>query len=396
MKIPINIRAEKTPELLDYVRAEFNKIGSWGGNAGFQDDGTFVEQLEITIETAAGNSILTSWEFHRNQDGSLNPIQVDAPNVPDEKWEEQVRAIVESALAAAINAQKKRFFRRDTFAYMGPNLDGEYWIDRWRLAPAVPDDVDFGTERIVYLDHWVEGVDHAHSISIGMVKAKKVATLLSLFTNIGFYSIPIECRWVYTGTNESKRFQLGYHGTTPYPSSMPKKGQDCPLGQNIVINRRELRSSLQEDHLLHLPRDIRSLFRAFNKLAPIQQTIFFNAAALYWISLVAGRHLPTVQIAYRIAAIDALVEGKEHSQRSFVQLVKKYNPDILDHALEDLYGKVRSAHFHAGEFPLGEYDPLIIGPLSGPEQLERMNLRIGVPRIVQPTLIDWLIDHAQH
>lgn len=395
LEISVPIKANKLREFLQYLQSEFGKLGGWRSNGGYGTDGAFVEQLDVSID-AGGKRVPTSWTFKWNPDGSLAPVEILAADEEAVDWEDAAHAIIQDALAATINAQKENFIRRDQFAYIGPNLDGEYWVSGWRVAPALPtDDADFLSERIVYLDHQVKAVDHSQSIGVGTVKADRIVTLLSLFMNFGLYRIPMEKRWVYTGRSESRRFQLGYRSPLPYPTSMPKKGSECPLGRPISIGRRDFRSSLIKDGKLHLPDDVRRLFRAFHRLNPIAQEVFFGAAALYRIALVAGRDLPTVRLSYQVAAVEALIEGSEHRQRLFVELVQKYNPGTTTEFLEYLYGNVRSAHFHAGQFPLGEYEPLEVGLFTGPVYLNRTALLMSAATLLQPVLIDWLLEHTQ-
>ena len=99
-----------------------------------------------------------------------------------------------------------------------------------------------------------------------------------------------------------------------------------------------------------------------------------------------------MSLSYQVAAVEALAE--KQSLEGIVDLVRKYNPQVSDEFIKHLYGKVRSAHFHAGEFPLGEFDPKSVGPIMDPEHLSQTDLRVGASLVLQPTLIDWLLDHS--
>src|SRR5207253_2573617 len=79
--------------------------------------------------------------------------------------------------------------------------------------------------------------------------------------------------------------------------------------------------------------------------------------SLFQIALTAGFHHPTVQMAYSVAAVDALSHSKEHSMKSFIELVREYCPELPESDVEYCYQKFRSAHFHAGALPGGEYEP---------------------------------------
>ena len=390
LKIPSN--PEKADELLLYLQSEFEKFRGWSGAGHREQDGTFVERVEGQIGADSGELTPTTWVLLWDKDGLLSSISVEAPAGSPGWWKDAVNSTYQNALASALSADKAKFFRRDQFAYIGPNLDGEYWIAGWRIAPAIPDDEgDFVSERIVLLDHWTEAVNDQHSMSIGQVKADRIMVLLSLFVGIGFYRIPVVKKWVITGPGESKRYQLGYRSGTPYPENMPKKGEECSLGKSVAVDRRDLGSTSLTGRL-HLPSDTRELFRAFENLSQPDQRVFFGAAALHHIGLPAGSHLPSVSLSYQVAAVEALAE--KQSLEGIVDLVRKYNPQVSDEFIKHLYGKVRSAHFHAGEFPLGEFDPKSVGPIMDPEHLSQTDLRVGASLVLQPTLIDWLLDHS--
>ena len=57
-----------------------------------------------------------------------------------------------------------------------------------------------------------------------------------------------------------------------------------------------------------------------------------------------------------------------------------------------LYGAVRSAHFHAGEFPLGEYDLLEFPrAFMSSEYIESTNLRPKGFELTREAIVNWLI-----
>ena len=393
LKIPNINSPEKAGEFLQYLRMELEKFGDWRGHGQRQQDGSFVSRVECQIGNDAGELTPTTWEFVWAKNESLSSISVEAPSESPGWWNDGVNSAYQSALASALSADKTKFFRRHQFAYIGTNLDGEYWIAGWRIAPAIPDDeIQFLDERIVFLDHWTEAVDLQQAGSIARVKADKIMVLLSLFSGIGFYRIPIEGKWVITGDNESKRYQLGYRHGTPSPDEMPKKGTEGRPGKYVPFDRRNPESTPTNGQL---PDDTRELFRAFENLSQSDQLAFFGAAALYHIAITVGRHHPSVSLSYQIAAVEVLREHGKTPLEGTIELVRKYNPQISDEFIKQLYGKVRSAHFHEGQFPLGEFEPMLTGPLMDPGNLSRMELQMVPGRILQPTIIDWLLEHTK-
>ena len=396
IKLQIPKNRNKAVEFLQYLRAEFNKSKGWSSEGQRNQDGTFIERGQITFNRDSAERVLTYWEFEWDAKGYLSSITVEAPPESLTWWKDVVNSVYQNALAAAVSADKEEFFRRDQFAYMGPNLDGEYWIARWRIAPAIPDDEgEWFTERIVFFDHRVEAVDRNQSIAMGQVEADRMMVLLSLFINIGLYRIPVENKWVYTGPAESKRYQLGYHSDTPYPKTMPKKGGECRLGKSVQVDRRDFRATLPPGRNLRLPSDVRALFRAYRKLSPADQEVYFGAAALYHIGLTTGGNLRSVRLSYQIAAVEALAEPDKQPRQGFVEMVSKYNPKIPIEFTKGIYGSIRSAHFHHGHFSFGEYEPMLVGPIFDPRILSRTDLQISADQILQPTLIDWLLDRSQ-
>ncbi len=150
------------------------------------------------------------WNFTWNTDGTLDAIEVEADTEPANGWEESINEIFQRAFVSTIEAKKVKVFRRNQFAYFGPPLDGEYYISGWRLAPANPENSVPFHEQVIYLDRYVEAIDKAHTIPIGMVEARRIATLLSLFLDKGFYSVQPEHRWVILGEGKAEFLQLGY------------------------------------------------------------------------------------------------------------------------------------------------------------------------------------------
>ena len=395
--LPVPRKPAKASEFLQYFQSELGKSKGSRSTGRREPDGTFVERVVTQVVSAVSDEqVPTTWVLIWDKKGSLSSITVEALPESPLWWKDAAHALYERALASAFSADKERFLRQDEYAYIGPNLDGEYWIDGWRIAPALPEDEnDFLSERIVFLDHWVQAVDHLQSITVGQVIADRIMVLLSVFVGVGFYRVPMVKKWVMTGKNSSKRFQLGFLTGAPYPTVMPEKGKECPLGKSIQVNRRDPRFTAFSVEGLRLPNDVRKLFRAFKRLTQADREVFFGAAALCHIGLTVGRGFPSVRLSYEVAAVEALTSPDKRPSEGFVELVREYSPQISSEFLDDLYGGVRSAHFHAGRFPLGEYEPLPIGPIMDPMHLSRVGLQMDAEQVLRPTLIDWLLERAR-
>ena len=209
MEIPLPYTADKLQVFLEFLQRTLGALGGWSSSGSWTSARTFVEMIRLTVPIPDGPGVLTTWTFTWSADETLDPIEVEAAEDTEADWEAAVGELVRRSLEAAFNGRREQFFRRDMFAYMGGRLDGEYWISSYRIAPADPDDAgDLLSERIVVLDHWVTAVDHRQSIAVGQLEALRFMTLLGAFTGLGFYSIAVEKRWVYTDRGESNRYQL--------------------------------------------------------------------------------------------------------------------------------------------------------------------------------------------
>ena len=375
----IKISAEIAEEFYDYFHSvlEAESTGHVRGSGRFEPDGRYVASESTSLTTPTGESVSAVWTVTWSPDGSLGPIEVTPENGPAGEWRGAVDTIWDKVFTATKNEQKVAAFQRDVFAYFGPVLDGEYYISGWRIAPADQDDEGFmPDERIMYLDHNAKGVDVNHAHLIASARADRIASLLSLFLDIGLYRIPVERRWVL-GDGTSERRQLGHMG--PRPTTMPKKQQECRAGEYQVG------PDAPQDHRLRCPQAIREWFRSFNGLSMTDKKRYEGAAVLYLIARSLGRSAPTVRLSYEVAAVDALTE--KHTEREFVDLVTKHCPDADTGFVKQLYGSVRSAHFHSGAMPGGEYEPLSFTAATGRHVIRRTELSYEAHRVVRAVLI---------
>ena len=134
---------------------------------------------------------------------------------------------------------------------------------------------------------------------------------------------------------------------------MPEKGKLCPLGRyagNLAARYRFA------GELLSLPREARRILRGIDSAAPSITDAFDRAARLYQVALVAGQAFPTLGLAYRVAAVEVIskTDPQSHGFSDFARKQVSSRPN-LEAVLTYLYGPVRSAHFHAGEFVMGEF-----------------------------------------
>jgi hypothetical protein len=167
---------------------------------------------------------------------------------------------------------------------------------------------------------------------------------------------------------------------------MPSKGESCRPGRFLgSISDTDVASDA-----LTLPTEARRILRAIDSAAPKVRGAFDSAARLYQAAAVLGRYYPTAGLAYRVAAVEAASAG-DSTAGHFAAFVRKHvspRPD-LEKQINYLYGVVRSAHFHAGAFPLGEFDrPAIFDLVTDPMAAERSILQCF--KLVREAIITWV------
>jgi hypothetical protein len=185
------------------------------------------------------------------------------------------------------------------------------------------------------------------------------------------------------------RAQLGFFKPQPELTSMPPKGALCRLGQPG--------ERLGEYHSMagkpvRPPLETRRVLRGVDTASPGVRDAFDRCARLYQVSLVCGRIYPSVGFAYRVAAAEAIVSATP-DYKGFSDFVRAHviPRDDLDPLLDYLYGRVRSAHFHAGEFPSGEFArQAFFDPLSDATDLIRFGLEWRGSELLREAIVSWI------
>ena len=402
--IPVPISAEGVSRFLDYFNVALMKLKFVNGHGEYLPDGGFREEAERVMIIPPDVEFVLTWTITLNANGTLDPVKVSVDETAPEGWQTVAEALIRETLVSIVNNARNKFFQRYLFAYIGWPLDGEYYINvpGLRIAPSQPaSGWPFGhSEEVLIIDLNAEGVSALDAWTLGKVQAKKFAALLSVFLNVGLYEIPnMESRCFYTQEGETKHLQLGYKSSIPKPAKMPRKGAECSPGRACQADRSKMEDIMKSGsprQLLHCPSDIRVLFRAFNALPPNEQAAYLGAASLFQIALSAGRHYPTVQMAYAVAAVDAMSLAKEHNMRAFIELVRDYCPELPESDVEHCYQKLRSAHFHEGALPGGEYEPVysVTMLMLGRDDLRRYTKPRFVSEAMRTVLIRWLLRRA--
>ena len=343
---------------LEYLDAALRRhSNSSGGSNHYDDAGNYIDESAFNVNLEEGSGTLY-FRIIASDDDSLISIEFESPD--SETVEKFANNLIIESLGNALGAKKKAFFRRVWFCYIGEQLDGEYWLgNNVRVAPVDPEDINpqfANAERYISVDINVEAIDLDGAIVTASNRANILAARLSLILNLGIYSPSNEHRWTVPEDLKSpcELRQLGYFNRGPEIKEMPRKGKTCKSGKFEHSMHYRVRCFGES---CKFPKETRKLISAIDKSDSRTVTAFDNCAFLYQLALNAGRYLPTVRISYLVAAIDALckAETEFRDPSSFIRHYALPTHDI-DHLLNFMHGSIRSAHFHAGEFPFGEFE----------------------------------------
>jgi len=395
VKIPVNLPiGSGRKAFLDHFNAQLSRrMNSSSGTAQRRLDGTFESRLSGAV-AFDGGEIELNLRYEESLDGHLY-IEAerggDEPSTVD--WEQQIQGIVLDSLAAALTVRTQSFFRRAYRYYIGPQLDGEYWFGKIRFAPALPEDDQpsaLNAERVVVFDQMIEAIDHLGASLIGDEIVARIAARFSLLLDTALYPARSELRWVSIEGGASTRHHLGFTGRHVAPQAMPRKADLCRLGQ---WNGELLPPYHEAGKLLSFPRQSRLLLRSIDHASAPITVAFDNCARLYQVGLDVGRYYPSVRLAYHVSAVEVL-SGVD-SAGNFSDFMRKYcglSRDELDPYLQFLYGSVRSSHFHAGIFPIGEYDCIDFPQaFMSSEYIDRSHRLRTATALIYAAIRNWLL-----
>lgn len=322
----------------------------------FSKAGDHINDSSIAITTNGTNETLQLRIIATDKD-HLKLIEFECPE--SSKAEEFFHSLITQSLVNTLGVTTKKFFKRVQYCYIGEQLDGEYWIKNIRIAPVNPSDPTpcrYDIERYISLDMEVDAIDEQDAWSIASFKADKLVAKLSMIADIGFYKPTSEHRWFIPEDNHgaSELRQLGYFGHGPVIEKMPRKGKLCKAG--LFEGSMHSRMRYVGDSL-KFPVETRKLLSAIESKPVNLNSALENSALLYQFALNAGRYSRTVTLSYLVASIDALCKA-ENTYKNFGSFLRHYAQPThnIDHLINFMHGDVRSAHFHVGEFPFGEFN----------------------------------------
>lgn len=400
MDIPLNLKAGlRQRDFLDYLNSALRaRMTNYGGSAGRLEDGGFFSSVSGSFPIDVGHAEL-SWTVFKSPDGELTHLSVEAvdANQSTGGWQSAAYEFASSVLAATLAERKGTFFRRTIFFYLGPNLDGEYWLPGFRFAPTLPNDPEphlINAERPVCIDQVVDAIDDMQAHALAEEAARRHAARLSLLLNVGLYRHEHSMRWVLPivdgqPATSSVRTYIQFNHPSAAATEMPNKGKVCPLGgyTGTLAARYRVAGELQS-----LPREARKILRGIDQADPLVADAFDRGARLYQVASVCGHTFPSVGLAYRVAAVEA-ISSADTSVKGFSEFMRKYvkSTDNIESLLQYLYGPARSGHFHAGAFPMGEFSrQSYFDPLMDMDSVHRDSIHRACHELTREAIVNWM------
>ena len=395
---------DNSREFLDYFNAALrSKSGipfPTSGSAGFTEEG-YEAKLDDWIITSDGGSIAVTWKILLEPDGSAVSIDVVSDSdVQPEIWEPNASKFISEILVSVLSGRKEHFFRRRHFAAIsGSNLPGEYWLPGYRFAPQFPDDDSslINAERYLVIDQEIEAIDSWHVNELADERSAIASAHLSLITDVGIYKPNQEHKWFISreeggiGQSRESTQQLDFK----VPDQMPEKGELC---EHVKFEGSVFEYEMAANNKFTCPQETRTILRGLNNANPAFRSAFDNCSMLYQLALTIGRYHPTVRISYECASVDAVVQVLSDEYASFSDFVRKNIDEDVESLLDTIHGSIRSAHWHGGQFALGETDHRQ-DSLTNPQGLIRFNLIRESHRVIRTAIFNWVMkqigdDHA--
>ncbi len=281
---------------------------------------------------------------------------------------------------------------------IGVNLAGEYWIDDFRLAPALPDDPQpylINAERVLYLDCQLDAVDQNESIALAQEFTRTQSARLMFLLDHPLVVPDMTMRWVLPPLTvgdempDSVRWQTRFYTKTAPPNRMPAKGEFCHAAtfHGSLRDRFRLRAA----QLATLPSETRRIYRALKGDEPFKKCVD-DFVRLYALGLLVRKYSISASLAYHVASIDAVCKalGSWSGPSDFIRQHVAPTPN-LDELLDALWGKIRSGHFHAGQAPLDDLGYVAFHPFFTADYVVKSQLADMGFWVTRQALVGWLL-----
>lgn len=400
MKIELeDLDAEKSQDFLNYFIAQLKEkketpfLGS--GSAGFNAKGQYESSIDDFIETNSGEGTAVSWKITQNLDGTIPFIEViSQSDIHASECSDHINSFINTVLKLTLAERKNPFYNRSYYCFIhGANLNGEYWINsKLRIAPLYPEDNSshVNAERIIVIDQIVDAIDETHSRQLSDEQASLLSSQLSFLFDIGMYEPAREERWVINrseddGSIENKRILLGVWDEKR-PNKMPTKGKICNLSTPVDSVYKYKRSASRD---LAFPQETRKILNAIDQTEYKNKLAFNKCCRLYQVALNAGRRHPTIMLSYMCGAVDS-IQQTASDENGFSGFMRKYDPSVDDALLDYIHKDIRSAHWHGGEFVMGENESIWKEYLTNPNTSLRFNITRNARKTMRTAILNWV------
>jgi hypothetical protein len=363
------------------------RLSAWGTGGG---SGFYSAQMETSWREQP-----LYWTLSFKDGDESVQLEVSAETATEPELSAFVNKFLLGVFDEALLGKGRSYSVRRQFTYQGPPLDGEYWISgRLRIAPhPTSTRLRRGSwvSQILVIDQTVNAVGEDHARRVASDLASSLTARLSLILDIGLMVPPRE--WVWASPDESAT-EGEWRFRTPPPAprflnTLPMRGE-CLGGQWVG----RLNDRCDGGRKLSLPRETRRVLR-FADAAPEKiQRAFDGCCRLYQLSHVLPHEFVSAKLAYRVAAAEALAETSE-GRGGFSGFMRDRSPLIRNHPelLDTLYGKVRSALFHAGQYYFD--NPTSQKLVTDFDAARRRNEEAQADAALRDAIISWVRDKVE-
>lgn len=357
--------------------------------------GQFVGHQYVTEHTVnfdyQGDPIFVHWKIVFEDD-----ILVSIENInsvaDDGTYEKTLLQFINEVLQKSLSEQKDKFFVRQVYLTIsGGSLLGEYWLPGFRLAPLFPEDNStlYDDERAIVIDQEVQAIDKENAKEIGILNASKYSAFMSYILNTGLYHPTIGRKYFLKKDEEG--FKMERESTQFLDptriSKMPKKKEICSLGEFKGSIKTNIINTIIQG--LTCPKETRKILRGNVDAHENISRAFEGCCYLYQVALNAGRHYPTVKLSYMCGAVEAIVKSNVEEYKSFSDFMKRYANTSKE--LCDLIYKVRSSHWHSGQFEFGDHD-YDTWDISDSSRLVKSNIKMIAELSMRNSINQWLFE----
>jgi hypothetical protein len=383
---------QRSKQFLKYLNAALRdpQVGMIRGNGRASFEGGHFVVIQSANFEYSGNQLFATWRIVLREDGSLVSIENQDAVDDGSQHELLLSQFISSVLQQVLAEKTERYFRRNYFsAICGGNLPGEYWLPGFRFAPLYFNDNShlMNAERIFVIDQNIAAIDRMNATEISMASAAQYAAYLSFILDLGLETPRHEERYFLVQEGTSLRMQRKSTQLVDKacPAQMPEKGAICNLApyKGSVFDKH--RYAGQD---LYCPVETRKMLRGVKNMSEEDKDAFNSCCLLYQLGSTIGANHPTVRTSYECAAVDALVRKGNPAGLAFRAFMTKYASGDAE-LYELMYGKIRSAHFHAGEFPLGELE-FSHDFIRGPDEFITFNVLMAAHREIRKVILSWL------